>query len=227
MTDTAHKTESEVSQGKEETSPGWKRRSNMLALWLMALATIGSAWSGYQSSLWDGIQIFLLQDAAALSRDSSKKAMMASQQRALDAALFVQFAREYYSGKRELAEFFIQRARPEFRQAIQAWVATQPAENPNAPATPFVMPQYQVPAEAEATELGNKYTVTYDQARKANLNSDTYALLGVLFTASLFLAGLVAGFEDKRTRRTMMLFSLAALLIATVELIRLPVAHPG
>lgn len=227
MADSLDKAENEMGQGKGDNGSSWRVRSNMLALWLMALATLGSAWSGYQSSLWDGIQTFLLMDASAFSRESNEKATIGSQQRALDAAVFIQFARDYYYGKRELGEFFLARARPEFRQAIEAWMATKPGENPNAPTTPFAMPQYHVRADDEALELSAKSTAAYNEARHANLDSDNYALLGVLFTAALFLAGLVSGFEDKRTRRALLTLSLAVLAIAAVGMLRLPVAHPG
>jgi hypothetical protein len=216
-----------MGQDKDDAGSGWKVRSNMLALWLMALATLGSAWSGYQSSLWDGIQIFLLTDAAAFSRQANEKTAEANQQRAVDAEVFIQFARDYISGKTELADFFLARARPELRQAVEAWQATKPATNPNAPSTPFAMPQYRLPAEAEARALSAKSSGAYNQAKAALLHSDRYALLGVLFTASLFLAGLVSGFDDKRTRRAVLLLSLVALLTAAANMLRLPFAHAG
>jgi hypothetical protein len=193
----------------------------------MALATLGAAWSAYQSTVWDGIQIFLLTDAAAFSRQANEKATEANQQRAVDAEVFIQFLRDYISGKPQLGEFFLARARPEFRQAIEAWKATQPVGNPNAPATPFVMPQYRVPGEAEARELNAKSGAAYNRARAVKLDADQYALLGVLFTTSLFLAGLVSGFDDQRTRRAILLLSLVVLLTAAAGMLRLPVAHPG
>src|SRR5262249_56866206 len=150
MTDATNKAADDLGHDKkDDTGSSWRTRSNILALWLMALATLGSAWSGYQSSVWDGIQTFLLMDAATFSRQANEKATEANQQRAVDAEVFIQFLRDYVSGKPELGQFFLARARPEFRQAIEAWRATQPGTNPNAPATPFVMPQYRLPGEAE------------------------------------------------------------------------------
>jgi hypothetical protein len=177
--------------------------------------------------LWNGIQTFLLSDASRLSREAHEKAMMASQQRSLDAALFVQFARDYYSGRTELAQFFLDRARPELREAIKAWVATKPAKDPNAPSTPFAMPQYRVPAEAQDVNLSAQSSVAHDKAQTANLTSDTYSLLGVLFTASLFLAGLVSGIDDRKARQVLLILSISAMVIATVVIVKLPLAHRG
>src|SRR5262249_25660283 len=161
------------------------------------------------------------------SRQANEKATEANQQRAVDAEVFIQFLRDYVSGKPELGKFFLARARPEFRQAIEAWQGTQPVKNPNAPATPFVMPQNRVPGEAEARELNAKSGAAYNRARAVKLDSDKYALLGVLFTTSLFLAGLVSGFDDKRTRQAILLLSLVVLLTAAAGMLRLPVAHLG
>ena len=55
--------------------------------------------------------------------------------------------------RRELADFYFKRFRAEFRPAVDAWVATRPLKNPNAPLTPFAMPQYKLAARAEAERL--------------------------------------------------------------------------
>lgn len=218
----------QAAQGGEAVSAtGWDRRTNTLALLLMALATLGSSWSGYQASLWDGIQTFQLMDAASQSREADEKALTANGQRAVDGALFVEYAKDLYEGRKQVAEFFLARMRPELQKAIQAWMATHPLKNPNAPPTPFVMPQYRLQVDEEARELAAKSDATYMQARKANLNSDTYTLLVVLFTASLFLAGLVGGFKDKIMRRMILILSFAVLLVAAVGMGLLPIAHRG
>jgi hypothetical protein len=213
--------------GQAAGTRDWDRRTNTLALLLMALATLGSSWSSYQAALWDGIQTFLLMDAASQSRDADEKALTANGQRAVDGALFVEYARDLSGGQALLAEFFLARMRPELQQAIQAWMATEPLKNPNAPATPFVMPQYRLRVDDEARESAAKSDATYKKAREANLTSDSYTLLGVLFTASLFLAGLIAGFREKRMRRMVLILSSTALLIAAVAMAGLPIAHRG
>jgi hypothetical protein len=219
-----------IQAGQEGQAAGtrdWDRRTNMLALLLMAVATLGSSWSGYQATLWDGIQAFLMMDATGQSRDANEKALTANGQRAMDGAMFVEYSRDLYEGRELLAEFFLARMRPELQQAIQAWLATHPLKNPNAPPTPFAMPQYRLRLDDEARESAAKYDATYKEARRANLTSDTYALLGVLFTASLFLAGLVSGFDDKLIRRMILGLSFAVLLLAAVAMAPLSIAHRG
>jgi hypothetical protein len=199
----------------------------MLAVLLMALATLGSSWSAYQSSLWNGVQTFLLMDAATQSRAADRKSLTSNQLRTIEAALFVEFARDMYEGKTDLSNFLLGRMRPEMRDAVLAWIATQPMKNPQAPSTPFVMPQYRSKIDDEVRELEVKSGALYNEAQKANRTSDTYAMAGVLFTAALFLAGLVSGFDHKLVRRIMLVMSLSMVAIAFLVMVGLPVAHPG
>jgi hypothetical protein len=199
----------------------------MVAVLLMAAATLGSSWSAYQSTLWNGVQTFHLMDAAALSRAADKKTLAASQLRTLEASLFVEYARDLHEGRIDLSDFLLARMPPELQRAIKAWIATQPMKNPQAPSTPFVMPEYRVAAEDEARELRTKSDATYDEAQKANRTSDAYTMTSVLYTASLFLAGLISAFNEKMVQRTSLVLSSVMLILALVIMVGLPVARPG
>lgn len=205
----------------------WDSRTNMFAVLLMALATLGSSWSAYQASLWNGIQIFHLNDAAKLSREADEKTTMAGQQRGLDTALFVQCARDFYEGRQHEVQFILERMRPDFRQAVEAWLATEPAKNRDAPSSPFVMPQYRQPLAEEANELEKKSGELYTQARSANRASDTYTLIGVIYTSALFLSGLISGFDQPPVRRVLLALSLLILVFALVLTAGKPIAHVG
>jgi hypothetical protein len=218
-----------VGREKEQTpnARNWDQRTTMLSLLLMAMATLGSSWSAYQASLWNGVQTFRLVDAAAASRAADEKRLTSNQLRTLEASLFVEFARDLYEGKIKLSEFLLARMRPEMREAVRAWMATEPLKNPRAPSTPFVMPQYRAKMDDEARELEAKSAATYNEAQKANRTSDIYAMAGVLFTAALFLAGLVSGFDQRLARQIILAMSLSMLIIALLIMARQPVTHPG
>jgi len=59
-----------------------------VAALILGLATLGSAWSAYQSSLWGGIQNFRIADALAVGRRAGEKAIDANELRKVDAVLF-------------------------------------------------------------------------------------------------------------------------------------------
>jgi hypothetical protein len=225
MAETVADTEANVAAAKDSTR--WNWITSTLGLILMGLATIGSSWCGYQSNLWEGIQTFKLTDAAAFSRDADESAIRATQQRAVDAALFVEYARDMYDGKTELSAFILARMRPELQKAIQAWALTRPRENANAPSSPFVMPEYQVKADTDAAELNARSTSAHDEAQKANKTGDTYTLLTVLYATVLFLAGLVSTIDERRARLVTLIMGGVVFMAASLVLLHLPVAQIG
>jgi hypothetical protein len=220
---------SSESGPKEGTSNFWssKAHTNTVALILMAVATLGSSWCGFQANLWNGIQTFLLTDATYASRLASEKRVVATQHRNLDAAFFMEFASAIRGGDQKLAKFLQARMRPEAQTAVNAWLATRPLKNPNAPSSPFVMPDYQLEDDRAASDQDVLSAAKHDQAQKANMNSDTYTMLTVLFTVGLFLAGLISGFDESVKRWVVVSFSLLNILLAASFLIHLPIAHRG
>jgi hypothetical protein len=203
---------------------GWERRTHTLSLLLMAWATLGFAWSSFQSSLWVGMQTFKLIDSTSYGRRSDLQAAVANQMRLVDLSLFIEYERFSSEGNGRLTQFLLNRMRPELREAMEAWTATRPLQNRDAPATPFELPEYKVPAEVESEKLLARSAELYNQAQRANTTCDRYQLLTVLFTASLFLSGLVGGLGDRRSRQIMLGLGLVVLVAATSMLVRLPVA---
>src|SRR5271154_4363472 len=74
------------------------RHTHVISLLLMAVATLGSAWSGFQASLWNGIQTFRLADATKLGGLATEERVVANQHRNLDAAVFIEYCRAVSEG---------------------------------------------------------------------------------------------------------------------------------
>jgi len=203
------------------------RHTHVLALLLMGIATLGTSWSGFQASLWNGKQTFRLADANRLGRLSSKNEMTGNQLRIVDVALFVEYARAYTEGNDKLSEFLLARMRPEFQPAMNAWLATKPLQNRDAPRTPFAMPEYHLTVDDQAQQQAEQADLKSQEARQANRDSDTYTLLTVLFSISLFLAGLVTGFEESVAMLATLGLSFTLIVSAISILIALPIARRG
>ena len=69
-------------------------------------------------------------------------------------------------------------------------VATKPLTNQSAPLTPFVMPQYKLAAEEEAERLDAEAEVSAALVRRNIQRASNYVLGVVLFSVSLFFAGM-------------------------------------
>ena len=89
---------------------------------------------------------------------------------------------------------------PNFRTAFDAWMATNPSTNPNAPPGPTYMPQYQQPELTHAAELDAEATTDYAKGAKAGSNSDGYIRTTVYLATVLFLAGIGSHFRYRAIR---------------------------
>lgn len=139
---------------------------------LLALATVATAWSGYQATRWSGEQAQAYSRANAARLESTRASNLANTQLLIDVTTFSQWTNAYARGETALAAFYFKRFREPFRPAVDAWIKTKPLTNPEAPLTPFVMPQYRLAAAAEATDLAAKATRAADQAKTNNQRGD-------------------------------------------------------
>jgi hypothetical protein len=62
--------------------------------------------------------------------------------------------------------------------------------NPNAPLSPFAMPQYKLGATAKADDLEVRAAASSVRAGRFIQRADNYSLAVVLFAAALFFAGI-------------------------------------
>jgi hypothetical protein len=95
---------------------------------LLALATVATAWSGYQASRWNGEQAKAFSRANAARIESTRASSLANSQAQIDVATFIQWVDAYAQEETELADFYFERFREEFRPAVDAWIATRPPD---------------------------------------------------------------------------------------------------
>lgn len=187
-----------------------KRLFESVATALLALATVSTAWSGYQASVWHGKQAAAFSAANATRVESAKTAGVANRQLQIDVATFIAFANAYAQGDETLVTFYRDRFRAEFRPAVEAWIATRPLQAKDAPLTPFAMPEYRLAASAESDRLAAKAEVSSAAARANIQRADDYVLGAVLFAAVLFFAGMATRLEGEGPR--LVILGLGALL---------------
>ena len=96
---------------------------------------------------------------------------MANRQGQIDVALFTQWVDAYVREETELADFYRGRFRDEFKPAFQAWVATEPRTNPDAPLSPFAMPEYKLAAQRRGRRRSRRRRRGVLRARRAASSS--------------------------------------------------------
>ena len=162
----------------------------LVATVLLAVATVATAWSGYQSTRWNGEQAKAAGRVNALRIDSAKAAGLANAQTSIDVATFTQWVDAYAQDENELASFYRTRFRDEFRPAFNAWIGTRPLENTDAAPTPFALPEYKIASATEAARLDAQAEVLSATVRRDIQRASNYVLAVVLFAVALFFAGM-------------------------------------
>jgi hypothetical protein len=167
-----------------------ERRIDVVATVLLSIATLATAWAGYQSSRWHSEQALHQAKATGTRIESTRSQGVADREAQIDVALFVQWVDANATGERQLADFYRTRFTDRLAPAFDAWIAKRPFGNPNAPSSPFVMEQYSLAARDDAASQEAEADDAAAEATEAVHRADNYVLAVVLFAACLFFAGL-------------------------------------
>lgn len=192
---------------------------------VLSLATVSTAWCAYQATLWSGVQTFRLAAANKANRESSTFHIEALQLRAHDAAMGINWMQAKHDGNQRQEQFMFNRFRPELKKAVEAWLQTDPFNNPKSPPGPFVMPEYIQPELGEAKRLDELATQEFAAARQANETSDTYVLLTVLFASVLFFGGISGTIDSRRIRIAVVAVALALFVVTVIFLATMPICR--
>jgi hypothetical protein len=198
------------------------RRLELAATVLLALATDATARSAYQARVWPGDQSQAYSRATAARIAVNRASAVANRQVQIDVSTFIEWVDARASGRTRLADFYETRFRDEFRPAFEAWLATKPLENPDAPKTPFAMPRYRLAANVEADRLEAKAAAGSDVAAAANQRAENYTLAVVLFASSLFFAGISTKLDGRGPRTATFGIGVVVFLGTLVWLVTLP-----
>ena len=205
---------------READSTDWVE---LVATVLLAIATVATAWSGYQASRWNGEQAKAFSRGNAARIESTRASGLADTQTQIDVATFTQWANAYALNQGRLSSFYFRRFREEFRPAVNAWIATRPLQNRDAPLTPFAMPQYQLAARAEADRLEAEAEAHAAEARRNVQRATNYVLGVVLFATSLFFAGMSAKLRTRRLRIVLLSFGVVVFLGTAIWIATSPI----
>ena len=150
----------------------------------------------------------------ALRIDAARAQGLAQGQTQVDIETFIQWANAYAHDDQPLEDFYSERFRPEFRPAFDAWVATKPLTNPDAPPTPFGMDEYKLAAQTEADQYDAQAEAQSAKVRVDIQRASNYVLGVVLFAVALFFAGMSTKLKGVGVRTALLVVG-CALFIGT------------
>jgi hypothetical protein len=138
--------------------------------------------------------------------------------------MYFQWVNATETDEQDLANFYETRFRPEFSPAFDAWLATDPLTNRDAPPTPFAMDGYQLQArtdseQSDAQAAATVLAVLDDLQRSAN-----YVLAVVMFAVALFFAGMSTKLHGRGTREALLVVGCLIFLGTAVWIATFPVS---
>jgi hypothetical protein len=189
-----------AEQGIHEPSKRRIETIEILEAILLAVVAIATALSGYQAALFDGESAKEYATSSRLRVEATNAQQTANQTLAYNAGNVTAWIQAMVNGDTRLADILAGRFTPEFRPAFDAWVKTDPLTNPDAPAGPSQMPQYEDPLAEKAVELNNEAAHAFDLGVTKRLTGEKYVRVTVILAAALFLIAIGQRFKVKGVR---------------------------
>jgi hypothetical protein len=200
-----------------------ERFLEVLAVVLLGVATVGTAWCGLQSALWNGEQDELIAATAEARLEANRAYGTGIQQLAYDGNLIAEYALAVREGD-ERMQAFLQESlmRPALLPFLERWQA----ELESGTATPNILEDEEYVASLsagydEATARGDALAA---EANRAGGIGDSYIVTTVLLAVALFFAGVTSSFRFPSLRLALLLGSAICIALAAVRLIDLPIA---
>jgi hypothetical protein len=194
----------------------------ILEITLLAIVAVTTAWSGYQAAKWEGHQAFEYGKASRLHVQADSAATLGGQQKLLDVSTFNTWIQAKQSGDQKLAQLYVRRFSPEYKVAFDAWLRTDPFNNPNAPPGPSFMPEYHNAQAEQAMHLNAEGDTVFDDGTNARETADRYVRQTVLLATVLFLIAVAQRFRVRGVRIAADLLAIGLTLYAIGGVVVLP-----
>jgi hypothetical protein len=189
---------------------------------LLALVTVTAAWAGYSAARWSTASRLDIAKSSTLRNLATRADLEALSVRNFDSSTFEAWFAAFTLNSPRKEAIAIRRFRPAFRVAFDAWMATDPLHNPHAPPGPTYMPQYKIPAQAQATAYDNAADAQFNAGNQDGTTGDDYVRITVLLAAVLFLVGIGSSFKLYGVRYSLIGLGTALLIISLVLIAREP-----
>jgi hypothetical protein len=189
---------------------------------LLSVVALLAAWSGYAAAKWSTESRVGLAEASTQRTKASRADLKAISVRNFDSSTFEAWFAAFTAGNRQAMAIAERRFRPGFKVAFDAWRATKPETNPNAPRGPTYMPQYRQPGLREAAALDKQADESFAEGENAGTKSDKYIRTTVFLASVLFLVGISTRFPVRGGRYALVGLGTVLLIVSIVLLLQLP-----
>ena len=207
---------------EESASDGRSSLVEHVAVALLAVTAVLTAWSGFEASKWGGEMSISFSRASTQRIEAARHATTAEAARAVDLQVFGIWLQATAENDRPLEQFARERFTDHFAPAFDEWLEARPLRNPDAPRSPFALDSYVPPGAVEAAEADSRADAYFADALADNRQGDNYTLLTVLFALVLFFGALSNRFGSRRKSWVLLVGAGALLAVGVGFLIAFP-----
>lgn len=198
------------------------RRISILEAGLLALVALLAAWSGYAAAKWSTESRLTIAEASTTRSLGNTAHLEGLDLRLGDGLAFNAWLDAHSLGDAEDEAIAERRFRPGFRVAFDAWLATDPDTNPDAPPGPQAMPEYVQPDVERAQRLQERGEELFAEGSDQGQDGDDYVRTTVYLATVLFLVGVSTHFPVRVARYGLLGIGAIILVFSIVQLILLP-----
>ncbi|HEY6568458.1 MAG TPA: hypothetical protein VI341_13160, partial [Actinomycetota bacterium] len=120
----------------------WERVAEIFEVSVLAIVAIATAFSGYQGTQWGGEQSRLYAKASSTRFAADAASTFGGQELVADSSFLTAWLQAHRAGDQRLQAMLERRFTPDYAEAFQDWLATDPFTNPDAPPGPAAMPGF-------------------------------------------------------------------------------------
>ncbi len=217
-----HLSEHEGKSEPDEHRPRLHRVLEIIEVALLAVVAIATAWSGYQAARFDGKQSLQYGESSRLRFEADAASTRGGQELAADSAGFNTWQQAQADGQTALMGRIERRFTPDYRAAFDAWLQTDPLNDPTAPPGPGYMPGFSNPNMDKAAELNAEASSLFDEGTEARETGEKYVRDTVLFASVLFLVAMAQRQRSHGARVATNTIALGLLAFVMFSILTLP-----
>jgi hypothetical protein len=196
----------------------------LVAVVLLGIATVATAWCGYQSTQWNGRESDEARAAGFARLESSRLYGLATQKVSYDANVTTEYAAAVSEGNDKLAAFIrANLMRPDYIPYLDEWeaqVKAGSAEGTNL----FTNKKYLEAQFADSEKKTAESDAALARSDEASKNGQDYVVMTLMTATALFFAGVTSSFHSRSARLILVTIAAAILAFTLVRLTGLPVA---
>jgi hypothetical protein len=198
------------------------RLIEIVAVLMLGITTVGTAWCGYEASQWNGQQSDLARQSSDERVEAGRLFGLATQKVAYDSSIIAQYAVAAQAGNTALTDFYRKSlVRSDFLPVLDKWIAevkaggtpTNLTEDPNYLNNEFA--DYKA-ATAQAEALSA-------ESQAAGNTGDQYVVTTILLAVALFFAGVTSSFRYRPAQAFLLILAVGTVAVAASRLADLPV----